>query len=123
MRFSKNGYYIEKYIKCYNCGLLIYDAGVTSERKGKPQIFCSDWCVQWSALRELGRGEHQAQAAARSADGRAQSAAANVASISASRGAAGSDSQSRAAYALARSNASTASRSSLISVAAMLSAS
>jgi N-methylhydantoinase B len=54
MRFSKNGYYLEKYIKCSNCGVLIYDAGVTSERKGKQQIFCSDWCVEWSALRESG---------------------------------------------------------------------
>ena len=24
MRFSNNGYYIEKYIKCDNCGMLIY---------------------------------------------------------------------------------------------------
>ena len=23
MRFSKNGYYLEKYIKCFNCGVLI----------------------------------------------------------------------------------------------------
>jgi N-methylhydantoinase B len=54
MRFSKNGYYLEKYIKCFNCGVLIYDAGTMSERKGKQQIFCSDWCVEWSSLRESG---------------------------------------------------------------------
>lgn len=54
MRFSKNGYYIEKYIKCANCGVLIYDAGMPVEREGKTQTFCSDWCVQWSALRASG---------------------------------------------------------------------
>ena len=54
MRFSKNGYYLEKYLKCANCGLLVYDAGVTAERDGKPQLFCSSWCVEWSALRDSG---------------------------------------------------------------------
>lgn len=52
MRFSQNGYYIEKHIKCMNCGVLIYDEGTQVERHGKTRIFCSDWCVQWSALRE-----------------------------------------------------------------------
>ena len=28
MRFSDNGYYIEKYVKCANCGLLIYGDGI-----------------------------------------------------------------------------------------------
>jgi 5-oxoprolinase (ATP-hydrolysing)/N-methylhydantoinase B len=55
MRFSKNRYYLEKYLKCNNCGVLIYDAGVKVERKGKEQLFCSDWCVEWSALRESGK--------------------------------------------------------------------
>jgi N-methylhydantoinase B len=55
MRFSKNGYYIEKYLKCLNCGVLIYDAGIKAERKGKEQLFCSDWCVEWSALRDSGK--------------------------------------------------------------------
>lgn len=54
MRFSANGYYIEKHIKCMNCGVLVYDSGVAAERNGKAQIFCSDWCVQWSALRDSG---------------------------------------------------------------------
>ena len=27
MRFSDNGYYIEKYVKCANCGMLVYGAG------------------------------------------------------------------------------------------------
>src|ERR1700738_152775 len=28
MRFAQNGYYIEKYLKCANCGLLIYGNGI-----------------------------------------------------------------------------------------------
>ena len=36
MRFSDNGYYIERYIKCDNCGVLIYDeAGLDTEVKGE----------------------------------------------------------------------------------------
>lgn len=47
MRFSENGLYIEKYLKCANCGLLVYGAGVTKERA----LYCSDWCVEWAARR------------------------------------------------------------------------
>jgi 5-oxoprolinase (ATP-hydrolysing)/N-methylhydantoinase B len=54
MRFSKNGYYLERYLKCCNCGVLIYGAGVDAARDGKAQLFCSDWCVEWSALRATG---------------------------------------------------------------------
>jgi N-methylhydantoinase B len=54
MRFSKNGYYIEKYIKCNNCGVLIYDEGMPVERDGKKLIFCGVWCSEWHALRESG---------------------------------------------------------------------
>jgi 5-oxoprolinase (ATP-hydrolysing)/N-methylhydantoinase B len=55
MRLSRNGYYVEKYVKCDNCGLLIYDEGITVERGGKAQLFCSDWCIEWSRLRESGQ--------------------------------------------------------------------
>jgi 5-oxoprolinase (ATP-hydrolysing)/N-methylhydantoinase B len=54
MRLSKNGYYVEKYVKCDNCGLLIYDQGMTVERDGKKQLFCSEWCIEWSRLRDSG---------------------------------------------------------------------
>ena len=54
MRFSDNGYYIERYIKCMNCGVLIYDEGMPTQRDGKDLIFCSEWCIEWSALRESG---------------------------------------------------------------------
>jgi len=52
MRFSENGFYIEKYLKCANCGVLVYGAGVKKERV----LFCSDWCVEWAALRERTAG-------------------------------------------------------------------
>lgn len=52
MRFSPEGYYVERYIKCDNCGLLIYDAGVrAADRKA---LFCSAWCVQWNEQRQAG---------------------------------------------------------------------
>ncbi len=54
MRFSENGYYIEKYVKCGNCGLLVYGPGIPGTRRGKKVVFCGDWCVQWAALTENG---------------------------------------------------------------------
>ncbi|WP_244619193.1 hydantoinase B/oxoprolinase family protein [Rhizobium sp. 18055] len=46
MRFSSNGYYIEQYVKCCNCGRLIYGEPAV---KQEASIFCSEWCVEWSA--------------------------------------------------------------------------
>jgi N-methylhydantoinase B len=54
MKLSANGYYVEKYIKCVNCGRLIHREGVEIVRDGKRQLMCSQWCVDWSALRERG---------------------------------------------------------------------
>ena len=48
MRFSANGYYIERYVKCANCGMLIYDAGIAGQRHGKDCVYCSDWCIEWA---------------------------------------------------------------------------
>ena len=48
MRFSKNGFYIDSYGKCSNCGVLVYDEeGKRAQYGGK--LFCSDWCVSWHA--------------------------------------------------------------------------
>lgn len=47
MRFSDNGYYIEKYLKCANCGMLAYGKGQTHDAK----LFCSDWCIEWAGKR------------------------------------------------------------------------
>ncbi len=49
MSFSTNGYYVEKYIKCDNCGMLIHGDGIKA-RADQPALFCSDWCVEWSSL-------------------------------------------------------------------------
>ncbi|ACM39442.1 MULTISPECIES: hydantoinase B/oxoprolinase family protein [Rhizobium/Agrobacterium group] len=50
MRFSENGYYIEKYLKCANCGQLLY--GVSDERlHGGHTLYCSEWCESWDGMR------------------------------------------------------------------------
>lgn len=55
MRFSDTGYYIEAYVKCDNCGVLIYGEGVKARADGlEDLIFCSDWCTQWKAARARG---------------------------------------------------------------------
>lgn len=55
MRFSDTGYYIERYVKCHNCGVLVYDDGVTSDEPELAEmIFCTDWCKTWKAQRLAG---------------------------------------------------------------------
>lgn len=56
MRFSDNGYYIEKYVKCDNCGVLIYGEGTTATISGADaaQLFCSQWCIDWADARAKG---------------------------------------------------------------------
>src|SRR5258708_27189030 len=56
MRFAQNGNYIEKDLKCANCGLLIYGNGIHKPVSGGQALFCSDWCVQWKALRGASDG-------------------------------------------------------------------
>jgi hypothetical protein len=54
MRFSDNGYYIERYVKCDNCGVLIYDEGLKAETKEGPKLYCSNWCTEWAKMRMAG---------------------------------------------------------------------
>jgi N-methylhydantoinase B len=54
MRFSDNGYYIERYVKCDNCGILIYDDGIGADPTGKAGIYCSEWCIDWAQARHRG---------------------------------------------------------------------
>lgn len=54
MRFSDKGYYIEEYVKCANCGMLIYGQGIEGSRGGELALYCSAWCEEWSAMREAG---------------------------------------------------------------------
>ncbi|MEZ5669082.1 MAG: hypothetical protein R3F55_16895 [Alphaproteobacteria bacterium] len=53
MRFADKRYYVEAYVKCANCGVLLYDEAVRPTPDGPP--FCSDWCAQWHAERAAGR--------------------------------------------------------------------
>ena len=53
MKFADNGYYIEQYVKCENCGVLIYEDGKTiDDAPGRP--FCSQWCIDWYTQRKAG---------------------------------------------------------------------
>jgi len=50
MRFSANGYYVERYVKCDCCGVLIYDEGIAAQHPtAGPLLFCSAWCREWQA--------------------------------------------------------------------------
>ena len=51
MRFSDNGYYLEEYTKCDNCGVLIYRKPIHVSLDSKPRRYCSDWCVEWDIQR------------------------------------------------------------------------
>jgi len=56
MKFSENGYYIERYNKCASCGMLVYGEGIAGSRHGKPALYCSDWCVDWTKARDATDG-------------------------------------------------------------------
>jgi len=52
MKFSHNGFYIEHYTKCTNCGVLIYEASSKDHVYHDGQIYCSQWCVDWKTKRD-----------------------------------------------------------------------
>ena len=53
MRFADKGYYIEEYVKCANCGVLIYDQDLASQAD-RSRVFCGDWCREWASQRDAG---------------------------------------------------------------------
>jgi N-methylhydantoinase B len=56
MRFADKRYYIEAYLKCANCGVLIYDEGLNAKAAdGAERLYCSSWCRDWAAQREVGK--------------------------------------------------------------------
>lgn len=59
MKFSQNGLYIERYLKCTNCGVLIYenDSGAEGAREHDGGLFCSVWCVDWARQRAARRAQ------------------------------------------------------------------
>lgn len=54
MRLSRNGYYVERYVKCDNCGVLIYDDGMAATIAGNDGLYCSQWCIDWASARARG---------------------------------------------------------------------
>ena len=66
MKFSQNGLYIERYIKCVNCGVLIYEGtedDVAKRVEPDGSLFCSSWCVDWAREREARHGASQREGA------------------------------------------------------------
>ena len=58
MRFAPNNLYIEEYVKCANCGVLIYEKRSAKDPGKKPEtitkagkIYCSQWCLDWEEAR------------------------------------------------------------------------
>ena len=49
MKFSENGYYVEKYLKCENCGELIYQDYI----KFKESLYCCKWCKEWDLSEDI----------------------------------------------------------------------
>jgi hypothetical protein len=57
MKFAPNHLYIEEYVKCANCGVLIYEERDVEKpqkitKHGK--VYCSQWCLDWERARETG---------------------------------------------------------------------
>lgn len=58
MKFSQNRFYVEAYVKCANCGVLVYDDSPEDQAKRVvvgDTVFCSQWCVDWKRDREARR--------------------------------------------------------------------
>jgi hypothetical protein len=59
MKFSENGLYVERYIKCGTCGVLIY------VKEDQPILihdgvtYCSQWCIDWRKAREARRSNRK----------------------------------------------------------------
>jgi len=52
MKFSANRLYVERYVKCRNCGILIYETDTEQVRNKAGYLYCSAWCRDWDAKRE-----------------------------------------------------------------------
>ena len=57
MKFAPNHLYIEEYVKCANCGVLIYEDRSTKELStvnSGGKLYCSQWCLDWERARQSG---------------------------------------------------------------------
>ena len=55
MKFAPNRLYIEEYVKCANCGVLIYEDRSTkklSTVNSGGKLYCSQWCLDWDRARD-----------------------------------------------------------------------
>jgi hypothetical protein len=55
MKLSENGLYVERYIKCDTCGVLIYEKGDQQLLTEDGIYYCSQWCIDWKKAREARR--------------------------------------------------------------------
>ena len=55
MKFSENGLYIERYIKCGTCGVLIYENSDQQLLTVENVTYCSQWCIDWKNARAARR--------------------------------------------------------------------
>jgi hypothetical protein len=56
MRFAESGYYIEQYVKCDNCGVLIYrDEKLSTDPAQTGLVFCTEWCIDWHQQKLAGK--------------------------------------------------------------------
>ncbi|GAB5469920.1 MAG: hypothetical protein Kilf2KO_29500 [Rhodospirillales bacterium] len=51
MKFSANRLYVERYVKCLNCGILIYENDQEQLKDDAGRQFCGTWCQNWDAKR------------------------------------------------------------------------
>jgi hypothetical protein len=61
MRFSENGLYVERYIKCGTCGALIYEKRDQQLLTHQGIIYCSQWCIDWKQSRDARRAHSPEQ--------------------------------------------------------------
>ncbi|MBV9756490.1 MAG: hypothetical protein JO047_05500 [Alphaproteobacteria bacterium] len=70
MRFAEKGYYVEQYVKCATCGMLIYGKSREDSLDDRSDVFCSEWCLNWPSLRETWIGGPRARNPGHAASGR-----------------------------------------------------
>jgi hypothetical protein len=54
MKFAQNRMYIERYDKCPNCGILLFEKPVNPDSETvvfNGKLYCSKWCVEWEEQR------------------------------------------------------------------------
>ena len=69
MKFSENGLYIERYIKCGNCGVLIYQRADQELLTDDGETYCSPWCIEWKNSRKERRSKNVESDGAGEGDG------------------------------------------------------